>query len=567
MSARAIVVGTRGSRLALAQAELVVRALEAAGRSTRISIIETAGDRRAPDTAWGEGAFVAAIERALLAGDVDLAVHSAKDIPTDEDPRLCIGAYLPRADARDALVVRSEAPWRRLDDLPPGTRVGTDSPRRTGFVHARRPDLVVQPLHGNVDTRLRRLDAGETDALVLACAGLDRLGQGDRIAERIDPAIVPPAPGQGAVAVQVRGDDADALAAVSAIDDRGTRLAVEAERAFLAACGGGCRSPIGALASVSGIELKLLGGLAAVDGSKVAVKHDRGPLGDGDGLARRLAAAIAHGPNPPTGETGSPRPAGPLARRAAPRVIVTRAAQQAGELIAALAARGLEPISIPAIAVEPVAAAVQGEAGRLDGVDWVVVTSANGARSVAHGAGLDPATPGSARWAAVGRATASLLEQDGRRVSFMPSRSDARTLAEELPVQPGDHVVVLRGDLADGELVTTLSARGAIVQDRIVYRTQEGPVSSRALLGRALAAGPVDAIVFTSGSTVRGLIALARAEALAITAIPAICIGPETALEARAAGFEVVAISTEPDAGALADTTARAVLDQPLEIR
>ena len=206
MSGSEIAIGSRGSALALAQARLVHEALEREGYQSRVVIIETEGDRRAPDTAWGEGAFVAAIERALLAGRVHIAVHSAKDVPTDEDPRLRIGAYLPRADPRDALVLRADATERGLADLPPGTRVGTDSPRRTGFLLARRPDLAVHPLHGNVDTRLRRLDAGETDALVLACAGLDRLGLGHRISERLDPEIVPPAPGQGAIAVLVGGD-------------------------------------------------------------------------------------------------------------------------------------------------------------------------------------------------------------------------------------------------------------------------------------------------------------------------------------------------------------------------
>ncbi len=151
-----------------------------------------------------------------------------KDVPTDQDPRLSIAAYLSRADARDALVVRSDATFRSLADLPPGSRIGTDSPRRTGFLLAQRPDLVVHALHGNVDTRLKRLDSGETDALVLACAGLDRLGLGDRIAERLAPKIVPPAPGQGAIAIQIRRDDARMLALAAAIDDPRTRRAVEA---------------------------------------------------------------------------------------------------------------------------------------------------------------------------------------------------------------------------------------------------------------------------------------------------------------------------------------------------
>ena len=292
MSERETVIGTRGSRLALAQAAIVVEALERTGRSSRVSIIETAGDRQAPDTTWGEGAFVAAIERALLAGRVDVAVHSAKDVPTDEDARLCLGAYLPRADPRDALVVRADARERRLDDLPPGSRVGTDSPRRTGFVLARRPDLAVHPLHGNVDTRLRRLDAGETDALVLACAGLDRLGSGGRIAERIEPDVVPPAPGQGAIAVQIRRNDCDLVDAVAEIDDRDTRLAVEAERAFLTACGGGCRAPIGALGIVSGAELTLLGGVARPDGSWTGLERRRGGSAAGVALALELASSL-----------------------------------------------------------------------------------------------------------------------------------------------------------------------------------------------------------------------------------------------------------------------------------
>ena len=182
-----------------------------------------------------------------------------------------------------------------LDDLPSGCRVGTDSPRRTGFLLARRPDLVVHPLHGNVDTRLRRLDAGETDALVLACAGLDRMGLADRIAERLEPEIVPPAPGQGAIAVQARSDDERMLAVAAAIDDRDTRLAVEAERAFLSASGGGCRAPIGALAQVVGDELDLLGGYASPDGARTAIARRHGPVASGEDLGRALAVELDSG--------------------------------------------------------------------------------------------------------------------------------------------------------------------------------------------------------------------------------------------------------------------------------
>ena len=288
MTAGLVRIGTRGSALALVQAGLAAAALERAGHESELVIVETAGDRRAPDTAWGEGAFVKAIELALLAGRVDLAVHSAKDVPTDEDPRLVIGAYLERADARDALVT-DVGFAASLANLPPGSRVGTDSPRRTGFVLAARPDLRVRPLHGNVDTRLRRLDAGETDALILASAGLDRLGYGGRITERLDTSLVPPAPGQGALALQVRADDTSLLAATARIDHRPTRVAVGCERAFLRASGGGCRSPIGAFAEVAGDRLSLLGGHVRPDGTEAAVARASGTVTEAGTIAIALS--------------------------------------------------------------------------------------------------------------------------------------------------------------------------------------------------------------------------------------------------------------------------------------
>lgn len=566
MSAAEIAIGSRGSALAMAQATLVAQAFEQAGRRSRVVVIETAGDRRAPDTAWGEGAFVAAIERALLAGDVDVAVHSAKDVPTDEQPALQIGAYLPRADPRDALVVRVAAAERRLDDLPPGSRVGTDSPRRTGFVLARRPDLVVHPLHGNVDTRLRRLDAGETDALILACAGLDRLGSGARIAERLAPEIVPPAPGQGAIAVQLRRDDTRTLALVAEIDDAATRLAVEAERTFLAASGGGCRAPIGALGTVDGDTLDLLGGYASPDGSTTAITRSRAPLGAGEDLAYELAATLGVGTRTQISAVGArPDPSPPTARR----VLVTRAVDQALGLVSALRGVGLEPVTVPTIAIdlEPPRGELDSALGGLHAYAWVIVTSANGARAILAAAGRVSTELGAPSWAAIGPTTRLVLEQGGIEVDLQPSRSSATAMAVELPVVPGDRVLIVRGDLADAKLAVVLRRRGAQVHDVVAYRTREAPVSSRGPLRRALAGGPIEAVLFTSGSTVRGLVALARAEALEIGAIPAVCIGPETAAEAVAAGLSVLAVSSSPEAIALARTTADALAAHPQEVR
>ena len=277
---RPLRLGTRGSILARIQSELVADALRQAGHEVELAVVVTAGDVRAPDTAWGEGAFVGALERALLAGDVDLAVHSAKDVPIGGDAEgrapvpagLVIAAYPWREDPRDALVLPSSRtvpspasgdPAACTDPVLPlarGARVGTDSPRRVGFLHAIRPDLAFVALHGNVDTRLRRLDAGEADALLLAAAGLIRLGHRARISCLVDPAIVPPAPAQGALAVQCRADDRYVRATLEALDDPDVRLAVETEREVLRGAGGGCRAPLGALATVSAGQVDLLAG-------------------------------------------------------------------------------------------------------------------------------------------------------------------------------------------------------------------------------------------------------------------------------------------------------------------
>ncbi len=533
MSTPVLSVGTRGSALALAQARLVVNALRAADVASRLVVIETDGDRRAPDTAWGEGAFVAALEAALLDGRVDLAVHSAKDVPTDVDPRLGIAAYLPRADPRDALVVPAHAGYATIDDLPAGARVGTDSPRRTAFLRARRPDLDVHPLHGNVDTRLRRLDAGETDALVLACAGLDRLGLAHRITERIAPAAVPPAPGQGAIAVEVRaGDAAAAIAAL--LDDADTRCAVEAERAFLRATGGGCRSPFAAIATVADGQVQLLAGHADPRGIRVRLEQDGGPRDEADGIARRLAARL----------TGT-------AREDDPRVLVLRSEGQAAELLASIAAIGLRPVHVPAVEIRHrPSPALRAAARDLSAFAWGVVTSANGVQSVVRAGAVGSSGP-ERGWAAVGDATGAALEHAGLAVGFKPSSPTATRLAGELPIQQGDRILVVRGELAGDRLATSLRSRGARVEDVTGYETVEGPTASRARLRGALDAG-IDAIVLTSASTARGLVALGRAIDVDVAGIRAVCIGEPTASEARRLGFGKVSVASSPAPDAIA---------------
>lgn len=568
-------IGTRGSVLALAQAQLVVEALSRAGRRSRVVVIETQGDRRTPDTAWGEGAFVAAIEQALSGGRVDIAVHSAKDMPTSEPTDLVVGAYLPREDPRDALVVPVGAEARGLEHLPVESRLGTDSPRRTAFLLAFRRDLRPHPLHGNVDTRLHRLEEGGSDALVLAVAGLVRLGLGERISERLAPEVVPPAPGQGAIALQARRDDEELIATLAAIDDERTRLAVEAERAFLAWSGGGCRAPIGALATIESDGLVLRGAYALPDGSAAAFESVRGDARDGRLLARELAGLLGtRVPGVADRATGSTHARGVTGRRDGPRprVLVTRAAEQARDLVEELHRVGLDAVAVPTISIDPEVdhAALDACLRRLAGTDWIVITSANGAQAVLHSLARTGAEPGITRWCAVGTSTRATLERHGVRVDLVPARSSGSGIGAQLPVGPGDRVLLVRGDLAGPELPQILRSRGAQVEEVIAYRTIEAPESSLAPLRAAMTQGPFDAVLFTSGSTVRGLVKLAQhlprdARLPAVTAVPAVCIGPETAREARRAGFLVLGEAPMRDAATLARAAAR-IVSQPREV-
>jgi hydroxymethylbilane synthase len=298
MKRQTLIVGTRGSALAQTQTALVEAALRRVAPNVviEVRVIRTQGDARLdrPVTQiGGKGVFVREIENALLARVIDLAVHSLKDLPVEQPPGLVVAAIPPREDPRDVLVSRD---GRRLSELPAGARVGTGSQRRAVQLRTMRPDLEVHDLRGNVDTRLRKLDAGQYDAIVLAAAGLSRLGRLDRVVEFFDPEVMTPAPGQGALAVECRAADETTQSLLLPVHDPQTWAAVTAERAFLSGLGGGCSAPIAAYAEARSATLRLQGLVASLDGRQVVRVSGDGSVEQPEQLGYRLAEeALAQG--------------------------------------------------------------------------------------------------------------------------------------------------------------------------------------------------------------------------------------------------------------------------------
>jgi hydroxymethylbilane synthase len=280
-----LTIGSRGSQLALWQARWIQARLESYGVESRLEIIHTTGDKitDVPLSKVGtKGLFTKEIEEALLSGAIDLAVHSLKDMPTELPDGLTLAAIPEREDPRDALVGRS------LATLAQQARVGTSSLRRAAQLRARRPDLDIENIRGNLDTRLRKLDAGQYDAIVLASAGLRRLGWENRITELLDPQVMCPAVGQGALAVETRANGGAAEEIAKRLEHRESRIAVTAERAVLAALGGGCQVPIGAYATVDAGTVHLRAIIVSPDGTQIIRKESSGATGDAASIGGAL---------------------------------------------------------------------------------------------------------------------------------------------------------------------------------------------------------------------------------------------------------------------------------------
>jgi uroporphyrinogen-III synthase len=406
-----------------------------------------------------------------------------------------------------------------------------------------RPDLKMVPLRGNVDTRLRKAQTEEYDAVVLAAAGVIRLGRAAEITEYLDLDLLLPDPGQAALAVQARTDDPALAKLVARLDDAPTRAAVTAERALLRALGGGCRMPLGAYADVREQMLHLRGLIASVDGTRAVRDEVTGPWDAPEELGARLAEKLLR-----AGGREVLRQSVLIGKR----ILITRAQEQSADFATKIKAYGGVPVEFPTIRFEPVKdpATLDNALARINEFEWVVFTSANGVRAAAQRQGAVAWLPRAAqsRIAAIGPATARELGQLGLHVDFVPSRYLGEQIAMELPARPGEKALLLRADLASDALAEGLRARGVQVTDVDAYRTlheESAPVDW----------GHIDAVTFTSSSTVRNWVEMSGEHGRRVLSHASVfCIGPVTAESARSLGIRVDAVAQEHTVDGLVET-------------
>jgi hydroxymethylbilane synthase len=567
---RPIRFGTRGSALALAQTNLAAGRFRAAhpGRAVEIRVISTEGDvdKTSPlAEIGGRGVFTNAIEAAILRGEVDAAIHSAKDLPSAVHPAVPIVAYPDRDDPRDVLISRHGT---TLDLLPPQPVIGTSSRRRDAQILRLRPDARIVNIRGNIDTRLRKAEGPAFDGIVLAAAGIHRMGWQDRISDTFSVERMVPSPGQGAIAIQARAGS-DAAAVLETIDDPSVSTPVGIERAFLAAIGVGCSFPIGAYAAASDEGIRLIAMLADAAGDRLVFANERLAAGEERVHAVEIAACLRaeigamSGPRSWNGWNGEDTDL------KGARVVVTRPRRQAGPLIASLLQRGAEPVPLPAIRIEPI-----GDTAELDlainetrrgAFDWCVFTSANAVEVFANrmeALDVQPNQLAGMRVAAVGRATAAAVADAGLNLTVIPESATAYALAATLrqAMRTGSRVLYPRSATGRDVLPNELKTAGFDVLAIDAYRTLPEPNVDQRVVDR-VRRGEVDLITFASPSSVRHVVGLLGPDCAGLNTIPVVCAGPVTAQAAREAGLLVTAVSASPDAAAMSEAIAAFWLD------
>lgn len=581
-----LIIGSRGSKLALWQSNWIKQELERLhpGLVVEIEIIKTTGDKMqevslAGLAGAGKGVFTKEIEEALLDHRVDLAVHSLKDLPTVLPDGLHIAAITERVDVRDALICSAalHGTVKAIRDLPQDARVGTSSLRRRAQLLHQRPDLEVLELRGNVDTRLRKLDEGQYDAIILASAGLIRLGFADRISARIDPAEMLTAVSQGALGIESRVNDQRTNLLLESLNHWATRYATEAERAVLRELGGGCAVPIAALGIVNaGNVLRLEGLVADVEGKQLIRLHAEGSAHQAEAIGAQLADALVQAGArdllqtqgresapmnvPPARQTTSAKPtrspaAGSVggnqvataprsvpeakeenqvatAPRAVPesplagrKVIVTRSPKQSSEMVRFLEKLGAEVIACPTIEIKPPSSWEQMDSAlaKLGWFDWLAFTSSNGVEYFLRR--LDETGHARAelmahKVCAVGRKTAETLKAENIPVDVMPDRFTAEALVEDFIKRfgvgqrlRGSKMLLPASNITLDMIRPAMEKIGVYVEVVEAYQTVL-PASASNEVRKLIQEASADYIIFTSPSTVANLAAILETDHL-----------------------------------------------------
>jgi hydroxymethylbilane synthase len=532
-------LATRGSRLAWGQSGQVADRLRALGHEVELVRVVTHGDVTTAPLAslGGSGVFVGAVRAAVLAGEADFAVHSFKDLPTAPAEGLALAAVPEREDPADALCGA-----RTLAGLPTGARVGTGSPRRAAQLLALRPDLEVVEIRGNVETRLARTEH-DLDAVVLAAAGLSRLGLSDQVGERLDPSVFVPAPAQGALALECRTDRAEVLDALTALDHPATRLAALAEREVLAGLAAGCAAPVAAHATVAAGRVHLVARVLATDGThslELAVDDEASSEAAVRGAGARVAAALlAEGAATLADLGASKQP--PLEGR---RVLLP--ARAPAGLADLLRSGGAEVAEVAFTTQKPLP--LDGLRAAIgDGFDWLVVSSATTV-DVLVAEGFTPSDLASARIAAVGPATAAALRDLGLEVELVAHPGGGAALVASFPAGRG--IVLLPGAAEpSAEPAAGLAAIGWTVRPIPVYATVPTELPPQVIADWRT--GSFDAFVVTAGSVAR-----AAVTACGLPGPRVIAIGETSAAASRELGLDVLAVAATPDTAGLADALA-----------
>jgi len=531
MKPKKIIIGTRGSQLSINQTNIVKNLLQPLVPDTLIEIItiKTSGDKNMspiPLDTIGKGWFTKEIDQQLLDGKIDLAVHSLKDLLDTLTPGLIISAIPQKEDAREALVSYNDLPLKKLKK---GAVIGTDSLRRKIQLLKIRPDLIVKSVRGNVNKRLEKFDAKEYDGLILAVAGLKRLGFEQRIAEYFDPSNFIPSPGQGALAIVTKTSNKKLNQILLQLNNQANLAAVTAEREFSKLVEGGCSMPVGAYAEIEKNKLTLHGMLGSEDGENLIKATMQGKIDKPKELAQKLAKKLLY-----QASTWYPSKQ--------KYIVLTRSKEENEILAAKLGELGLKTLNSPSISISQNLSPQKFKKylSNITDYDWIIFTSQNGVKFFMSELKTVGINLPKIKIAAVGEKTAESAKKYGLKISFIPKTFTSKGLAKDIPKLKGKKILLPRSNIGNPEFKEQLETKGAIVTDMPIYKTTN-PKNKLMEFKNLHKNKQILYLTFTSPSTIEGFLKNINKSLLqTVLHLPVISIGPVTTKAAQKHGFKTI---------------------------